>query len=98
MTYSLKDLLNMQWLKDERTVYALNSQRENVFSGYLTGYRGQLSDQTERELAEIVATVPRLVFLLRQINSSLPINRDWLDPAVEREMKHILGEIEERGD
>jgi hypothetical protein len=43
--------------------------------------------------ADHIAEVQRLAALLRQIVSSLPQKRDWLDPVVEREARALLDEM-----
>lgn len=53
----------------------------------MSAYQNEIEARCAREIEERLA---RLTWCLQQIITDLPQRRDWLDPAVEMEARHLL--------
>lgn len=74
-----------------------------VQAGYATMVYGPNGERVCKVMdnkmdAELIAIAPNLVYLVSTIYNSLPSNRDWLDPEVEKCMKYVVSEYMSKED
>ena len=63
---------------------------------YMQGHKDAISEaediasEADREIKKLTDKLDHTFFVLDQIRNDLPRSRDWLDPAIEREMDSLL--------